>query len=96
MAFQGAEYLLTPVYTIGKQSDGDLQEHREMERDEARKRIEKYLNLVGSSDIVKRYPHELSGGMKQRIAIATALFSRTGCITVTNPPQPWMLSCRLR
>ncbi|MDK2944708.1 MAG: peptide/nickel transport system ATP-binding protein, partial [Mesotoga sp.] len=57
MVFQGAMNTLTPVYTIGKQMMETLQEHREMERDEARKRIEKYLNLVGlSGDIVKRYP----------------------------------------
>ncbi|KUK81300.1 peptide ABC transporter ATPase [Mesotoga sp. Brook.08.YT.4.2.5.1] len=86
MVFQGAMNTLTPVYTIGKQMMETLQEHREMERDEARKRIEKYLNLVGlSSDIVKRYPHELSGGMKQRIAIATALFLEPKVIICDEP-----------
>jgi len=86
MVFQGAMNTLTPVYTIGKQMMETLQEHREMERDEARKRIEKYLNLVGlSGDIVKRYPHELSGGMKQRIAIATALFLEPKVIICDEP-----------
>ena len=86
MVFQGAMNTLTPVYTIGKQMMETLQEHREMERDEARKRIEKYLNLVGlSSDIVKRYPRELSGGMKQRIAIATALFLEPKVIICDEP-----------
>jgi len=86
MVFQGAMNTLTPVYTIGKQMMETLQEHREMEREEARKRIEKYLNLVGlSGDIVKRYPHELSGGMKQRIAIATALFLEPKVIICDEP-----------
>ncbi|PZC51991.1 MULTISPECIES: ABC transporter ATP-binding protein [unclassified Mesotoga] len=86
MVFQGAMNTLTPVYTIGKQMLETLQEHREMEREEARKRIEKYLNLVGlSGDIVKRYPHELSGGMKQRIAIATALFLEPKVIICDEP-----------
>ena len=86
MVFQGAMNTLTPVYTIGKQMMETLQEHREMEREESRKRIEKYLNLVGlSGDIVKRYPHELSGGMKQRIAIATALFLEPKVIICDEP-----------
>lgn len=86
MVFQGAMNTLTPVYTIGKQMMETLQEHRDMERDESRKRIEKYLNLVGlSGDIVKRYPHELSGGMKQRIAIATALFLEPKVIICDEP-----------
>ncbi len=86
MVFQGAMNTLTPVYTIGKQMMETLQEHREMEREEARKRIEKYLNLVGlSGDMVKRYPHELSGGMKQRIAIATALFLEPKVIICDEP-----------
>ena len=86
MVFQGAMNTLTPVYTIGKQMMETLQEHREMEREEARKRIEKYLNLVGlSGDTVKRYPHELSGGMKQRIAIATALFLEPKVIICDEP-----------
>jgi peptide/nickel transport system ATP-binding protein len=86
MVFQGAMNTLTPVYTIGKQMMETLQEHREMESEEARKRIEKYLNLVGlSGDTVKRYPHELSGGMKQRIAIATALFLEPKVIICDEP-----------
>jgi len=86
MVFQGAMNCLTPVYTIGKQMMETLQEHRKVEKDEAQKRIIKYLNLVGlSDDVVSRYPHELSGGMKQRIVIATALFLEPQIVICDEP-----------
>ena len=75
MVFQGAMNCLTPVYTIGKQMLETLQEHRSMEKAQAEELIKEYLNLVGlPPEVMGRYPHELSGGMKQRIVIATALF----------------------
>ena len=75
MVFQGAMNCLTPVYTIEKQMMETIQEHKNIERFQAKKCIINYLNLVGlPEDIIRRYPHELSGGMKQRIVIATALF----------------------
>lgn len=88
MIFQGAMNCLTPVYTIGKQMMETLREHNdeEMNAAEANKRINKYLNLVGlSSDISKRYPHELSGGMKQRVVIATALFLESNVVVCDEP-----------
>jgi peptide/nickel transport system ATP-binding protein len=75
MVFQGAMNCLTPVYTVGKQMMETLMEHRKMEPSGADERIKKYLGLVGlPEDVVRRYPHELSGGMKQRVVIATSLF----------------------
>jgi peptide/nickel transport system ATP-binding protein len=86
MVFQGAMNCLTPVYTIGKQMMETLQEHQRMDKEEARQRIIKYLNLVGlSEDVVSRYPHELSGGMKQRIVIATALFLEPKIVICDEP-----------
>lgn len=86
MVFQGAMNTLTPVYTIGKQMRETLEEHRQMDKEQARERIDKYLNLVGlSGEVVKRYPHELSGGMKQRIAIATALFLEPKVVICDEP-----------
>ncbi|MGM0641112.1 MAG: ABC transporter ATP-binding protein [Thermotogota bacterium] len=86
MVFQGAMNTLTPVYTIEKQMMETLQEHRKTDKNKARKIIKKYLNYVGlSDDVMKKYPHELSGGMKQRIAIATALFLEPDIVICDEP-----------
>ncbi|MCD6239729.1 MAG: ABC transporter ATP-binding protein [Thermotoga sp.] len=86
MVFQGAMNCLTPVYTVGKQMMETLQEHGEMDSIQAKKRILKYINLVGlSEDVIRRYPHELSGGMKQRIVIATALFLEPEIVICDEP-----------
>jgi peptide/nickel transport system ATP-binding protein len=86
MVFQGAMNCLTPVYTIGKQMLETLQEHRQMNKVQAEELIKEYLGLVGlPTEIMGRYPHELSGGMKQRIVIATALFLKPKLVILDEP-----------
>lgn len=86
MVFQGAMNCLTPVYTIRKQMMETILSHRKMTKEEAEERILKYINLVGlSADVLRRYPHELSGGMKQRIVIATALFLEPQVVICDEP-----------
>jgi peptide/nickel transport system ATP-binding protein len=86
MVFQGAMNCLTPVYTIEKQMRETLQQHRPMDKKAAKERMKQYLNLVGlSDDVLRRYPHELSGGMKQRVVIATALFLEPKVIICDEP-----------
>ncbi len=86
MVFQGAMNCLTPVYTIGKLMSETLQEHRSVEKGEPRELMIKYLNYVGlSEDVLRRYPHELSGGMKQRVVIAMALFLEPKVIVCDEP-----------
>ncbi|MBL8967762.1 MAG: ABC transporter ATP-binding protein [Spirochaetaceae bacterium] len=86
MVFQGAMNCLTPVYTIGRQMLETLQEHREMEPGEARALIDEYLKLVGlTPEVAQRYPHELSGGMKQRVVIAMALFLKPKVVILDEP-----------
>jgi len=86
MVFQGAMNCLTPVYTIEKQMMETIQEHKNVGRLQAKKCIINYLNLVGlPEDTIRRYPHELSGGMKQRIVIATALFLEPKIVICDEP-----------
>ncbi|MEJ5183527.1 MAG: ABC transporter ATP-binding protein [Rectinemataceae bacterium] len=86
MVFQGAMNCLTPVYTVGRQMYETLYEHKPMSKKEAQPIIEEYLGHVGlPPEVAKRYPHELSGGMKQRVVIATALFLKPSIVILDEP-----------
>ena len=86
MVFQGAMNCLTPVYTIGRQMLETLKEHREMEDSYATELIKEYLGLVGlPAEVMGRYPHEMSGVMKQRVVIATALFLKPSVVILDEP-----------
>ena len=76
MVFQDPSSSLNPVYTVEKQLSDILMLHRNLTKKEASERAQYLLELVGIPEPhtrLKAYPHELSGGMKQRIAIARAL-----------------------
>jgi peptide/nickel transport system ATP-binding protein len=71
---QSAMNVLNPVMRIENQMIDAILEHSEMSRSDARREIARQLEMVGLEPSVARmYPHELSGGMKQRVAIASAV-----------------------
>ncbi len=76
MIFQQPTSSLNPVYDVGMQLGEVLEIHRAMKRKDARARAEELLAMVGIPDPHRRidaFPHELSGGMAQRVMIAMAL-----------------------
>ena len=76
IVFQDPMSSLNPVFTIGNQIDEVLRLHKKMSKADAKKRTIELLELVGMNEPQKRYsqyPHEFSGGMRQRAMIAMAL-----------------------
>ncbi|ADD42298.1 ABC transporter ATP-binding protein [Stackebrandtia nassauensis] len=87
IVFQGAMNSLNPVYRIGKQLTDVIAAHRpKTGRAAARDRAVELLDHVGiSADRLRAYPHELSGGMRQRVMIAMALALEPRVIIMDEP-----------
>lgn len=88
MIFQDPSTFLNPVLTIGEQIDEVFQYHRHMKRGEAKVASIEMMKRVGISDPEMRYeqfPHELSGGLKQRILIAIAT-ACDPCLLIADEP----------
>jgi len=74
MVFQGAMNALNPIFKVGDQIAEAITSHEDVEKSEALDRAAGLIQLVGiDPDRINSYPHELSGGMKQRVMIAMAL-----------------------
>jgi len=88
MIMQDPKFSLNPVMTVGRQIAEALQAHERLSRSATRARVLEMLDAVRINDpalVAKMYPHEISGGMGQRVMIAMMLIPRPSLLIADEP-----------
>jgi oligopeptide/dipeptide ABC transporter ATP-binding protein len=88
MVFQDPQTSLDPVFTIGTQISEALEVHRPLGRDASRRRAVEMLRAVGipsPEERLESYPHQFSGGMRQRVVISIAMAANPGLLIADEP-----------
>ena len=88
MVMQDPKYALNPMRTIGWQVAEPLKLHTRLSRAEIKEKVCEMLDAVGLPDprqLMQRYPHQLSGGMGQRVMLAIALIADPQCLIADEP-----------
>lgn len=99
MVFQDPMTSLNPLKTVGKQIRETVELHQGLKGAEAKAKTIEILNDVGITmpEIrYKQYPHEFSGGMRQRAVIAIAVACNPNILICDEPTTPWMSQSRRR